>query len=256
MPAKQPNLSADGLVIFDVYVDESSQTKCRYLVLGGLIVPKSDVEGATKALMNARNPELPRGELKWGKVSKAKLEAYKRFVDAFFDDIAFARVKFHSLAEDTSKVDDKAYNSGSREIGFNKEIYQLAVKFARLQKDGVFHLYPDYRDTNQRPEDLRNILNHGRHKDRDGRSWPFRRCQFRDSAKVPLLQLVDLFVGAIAFGKNEHFKNPDASPAKVELGRHIMRRAGIRTLAKDTVRDGRFTIWHRVLRPRKGVLRD
>lgn len=248
--------SSDGEEIFDVYVDESSQTQCRFLVLGGLILPKSITEAATDVLLQVRLPELPGGELKWGKVSKAKLAAYVRTVDAFFDAEPFSQAKFYSLVVDTSKVDDRAYNSGSREIGFNKEIYQLATKFARLQRAGVFHLYPDYRDTKQRPDDLRNILNHGRHKQRDGRDWPFRRCQFRDSAKVPLLQLVDLLVGGVAFGKNEHFRKPDASPAKLELGRHIMRRAGIRRLDRDTNFDGKFTVWNRVLRPRGGVPRN
>ena len=247
--------SLDGAKIYDVYVDESSQTKARFLVLGGIIIPASDMPGATEAILKARLPELPGGEVKWGKVSRGKLGAYVRVVDAFFDHEAFSNAKFFSLVVDTSQLDDRAYNLGSREIGFNKEIYQLATKFARIQRDGIFHLYPDFRDTKQRPNDLRDILNHGRHKFRDYREWPFRRCQFRDSAKVPILQLVDVLTGSVAFGKNEHYRREGASAAKIEVGRHIMRRAGIRRLDQDSAIDGKFTIWHRVLKPRGGVLR-
>jgi hypothetical protein len=186
--------------------------------------------------------------MKWGKVSGAKMAAYKRFVDCFFDTPEFKGSHFHSLVVDTSLVDHRRFNSGSKEIGFNKEIYQLARKFAILYRAGVFHLYPDYRDTNQRPEDLRNILNHGRHKERDGRDWPFRRCQFRDSSKTPMLQLVDILLGAVAYGKNEHHAQPNASPHKLELGRYVMRRAGIKDLSVDTSRTGKFTIWHRLLK--------
>lgn len=194
--------------------------------------------------------------MKWGKVSAAKLSAYKRFVDCFFDATEFKGVHFHCLVVDTSLLDHALFNAGSKEIGFNKEIYQLARKFAKVYPVGLFHLYPDYRDTNQRPEDLRNILNHNRHKERDGRNWPFRRCQFRDSSKTPLLQLVDILLGAVAYGKNEHSKQPNPSPHKLELGRHIMRRAGIRDLAVDTSRTGKFTVWHRVLQGKAGVPRD
>jgi hypothetical protein len=194
--------------------------------------------------------------MKWGKVSKSKLAAYTRFVDCFFDAPEFSTSHFHSLVVDTRAIDHDRYNAGSKEIGFNKEIYQLATKFAKLYRTGFFHLYPDFRETNQKPEDLRNILNHGRHKHRDGRDWPFRRCQFRDSSTVLPLQLVDIILGAVAYGKNEHYRQADASAPKLALARHIMRRAGIRDMAVDTARAGKFTIWHRRLRPKVSVPRD
>lgn len=242
--------------VWDVYIDESSQTKNRYLLLGGVIIPKRTVEAASERLREARLPELPHGEMKWGKVSRSKLSAYVRFVDCFFDSPEFVESDFHCLVVDTSEIDHHSYNAGSKEIGFNKEIYQLATKFARLNETGVFHLYPDYRETSQKPEDLRNILNHGRHKNKDGRDWPFRRCQFRDSSEVLMLQLVDILLGAVAYGKNRHFEQPNRSASKLELARHIMRRAQIRGLSVDTAIAGKFTVWHRRLRPRGGVPRD
>lgn len=77
-------------------------------------------------------PQLPHGEMKWGKVSNSKINAYGRTVKAFFDDPAFRPFHFHSLVVDTHKVNHNKHNQGSREIGFNKEVYQLASKFARL----------------------------------------------------------------------------------------------------------------------------
>lgn len=234
--------------IWDIYIDESSQTKNRFLVLGGILLPASAVPNADSALKDARIPELPHGELKWGKVSRSKYDAYKRYADQFYDNDIFRTAKFHSLIVDTRQLNHAKFNKGSREIGFNKELYNLATKCARLQKTGIFHLYPDYRDTSQRPDDLRNILNHGRHKSGDNRDWPFRRCQFRDSATTPLLQLVDLLLGALAYGVNKHYEAPDASKHKKDLARHILRRAGIRDLQKDTPMDGKYTVWHRKLK--------
>ncbi|AHE52831.1 DUF3800 domain-containing protein [Sphingomonas sanxanigenens] len=241
--------------ISEIYIDESSQTKNRFLLLGGVIIPKRQLAAAEARIAEARLPELPFGEMKWGKVSRSKLAAYKRVADAFFDAAEFKRCHFHSLVVDTALLDHVRYNAGSKEIGFNKEIYQLATKFAKLYPTAIFHLYPDYRNTSQRPDDLRDILNHGRRKDQDSRDWPFRRCQFRDSAKTPLLQLVDILLGSVAFGKNQHFAQPDASPHKLELARHVMRKAGIKHLDRDTARTGKFTIWNRQLRQR-GVPRD
>ena len=206
------------------------------------------VAEADKTLAQVRLPQLPHGELKWGKISNSKINAYGRTVKAFFDAPALKPFHFHSLVVDTHALDHKKYNSGSREIGFNKELYNLATKFARLYDDRLFHLYPDYRDTNQKPEDLRSILNHGRRKSGDNRDWPFRRCQFRNSKDTPLLQLVDLLTGAVAWSVNGHAAAPDASEAKTRIANYVLKRAGIADALKGTAMTGKFTIWIRRLR--------
>lgn len=232
----------------DIYMDESSQTKNRYLVIGGISLASSDVRAANEALARVRLPQLPHGEMKWGKVSNHKLSAYGRTTKAFFDDPAFAAAHFHSLVVDTYALNHNKHNQGSREIGFNKEIYQLAAKFARLYPARLFHLYPDYRDTNQRPEDLRLMLNRGRRKKGDPRDWPFRRCHFRNSKETPLLQLVDLLTGSVAWCVNGHADAPNASPAKTRLAKFVLNRAGVTNCAISTTMSGKFTIWHRQLR--------
>lgn len=247
--------SPDPAILSDIYIDESSQTRNRYLVMGGLIVETAKVTSANACISRTRLPELPHGEMKWGKVSNGKLRAYGRTAKAFFDHADLKGIHFHCLVVDTHGQDHAAYNQGSREIGFNKEIYQLASKFARLYPARLFHLYPDNRDTNQMPEDLRLILNRGRRKKGDPRDWPFRRCHFRDSKTTPLLQLVDILTGAVAYCVNNHGSAGDASPAKVRLSKYILDRAGVTNCLKDTSVSGKFTIWHRELQ-RRGVPRS
>jgi Protein of unknown function (DUF3800) len=231
--------------IAEIYIDESSQNNHRYLVLGGIGTKLTSTARLSNLIIETRLPELPHGEVKWTKVSKCKLAAYKRIVDVLFENNS--AVYFHSLVVDTTLLDHQRFNAGSREIGFNKEIYQLAMKFARLY-NLLFHVYPDYRDTTQKPDDLRDILNRGCRKNGDWRDWPFRRCQFRDSKSTPLLQLVDVLVGGIAYRLNGHDKAPNASSAKSELSSYILGCAGIQDAFKDTARAADFSIWHRRLR--------
>lgn len=238
---------ADINQVSDVFIDESSQTKHRYLVLGGVIVPASQTNALSVGLMNARLPQLPAGEAKWTKVSRTKINAYRRLVDFFFSPEA-GDCHFHSLVVDTHRIDHVKFNDGDKEIGFNKEVYQLAMKFGRLYPDRLFHIYPDYRDTNQNPDDLRLILNRGTNKKGDGRDWPYRRCHFRRSHDCLPLQLTDILIGAIAYHINGHHEAANASAAKLELMRHVMDRAQIQTPARDTNVGGKFTIWHRQLR--------
>jgi Protein of unknown function (DUF3800) len=238
---KRPNRSE----IVEVYIDESSQTGHQYLVLGGVGIEATDIDKLDDLIRRARLPELPAGEAKWTKVSKSKLPAYKRIVDIVFGKGDL--VHFHSLVVNTHHLDNKRFNDGNREVGFNKEIYQLAMKFGKLYPGKLFHVYPDRRKTNQEPNELRLILNRGCAKGGDKRDWPFRRCQFRDSDKTPALQLVDILTGAIAFDLNGHAKAANASPAKRELSEYILGCASIRSAHAGTARTGRFTIWHRQL---------
>lgn len=240
----------DTALLTEIYIDESSQTKNRYLVMGGIGLEAAAMAAALDCLAQARLPQLPHGEMKWGKVSAGKLAAYGRTVKAFFDHPALSGAHFHCLVVDTHALDHRRHNEGSREIGFNKEIYQLATKFARLYPSRLFHVYPDARDTNQHPEELRLILNRGRSKAGDRRDWPFRRCQFRDSGKTPMLQLVDLLTGSVAWCVNGHAEAPNASAAKTKLAAYVLRRAGVTTCAIDTAMSGKFTVWHRQLRGR------
>lgn len=233
--------------VCDVFIDESSQNNHHYLVLGGIIVPSVDTDSLTQQIRAARLPELPNGELKWAKVSNLKLAAYKRVIDLFFSDGWKDQVHFHSVVVDMARHDNKRFNSGNREIGFNKELFQLAYKFGRIYPARL-NIYPDFRKTLQKTDDLRLMLNRRINTQMPHRDWPFRRVQFRDSKLVPLLQLADTMTGAIAYRLNGHHKKVDASPAKIDLSEHILRRASVRNIFHDTNVRGRFTIWHRQLK--------
>lgn len=225
------------------------------MIMGGLVIRAEVLAKANARFAELRFPELPRGEMKWGGVSNAKLAAYRRIVDAFFDDPVFAASDFHSTVVDTWGQDHQRFGDGDKDKTFNKELYQLAAKFARLYRDRLFHLYPDDRETVHRPGELRDILNFGRRKKGDARDFPFRRCHFRKSHETPMLQVVDILLGGLAYRVNGHANALDASPAKVDLSRHIMQRANVRDVLKDTAMGGKFTIWHRQLQPRGGVPR-
>lgn len=232
--------------IAEVYADESSQNKHKFLVLGAIVVPFLERAAIEQKIIKARLPELPNGEVKWTKVSRSKLPAYKRIVDVLFDHPD--NLQFHSLHVDTTQQDHKKYNRGDSEIGFNKELYQLANKIGQLYPKHYFHLYPDYRDTKNSPEELRLILNRGAAKRGDERDWPIRRTQFRDSKQTHILQMADIIIGSIAFQLNGHGRVQGANPAKIELAKYITDRAGIRDIEKGTARTGKFTVWPRRLK--------
>lgn len=235
--------------ILNVYIDESSQTKHRYLVLGGICVPEEHPSEIELSIRQVRLPELPHGELKWTKISKGKFQPYQRVVELFFEYREKLMIfDFHSAVIDTHLRNERAFNQGSREIGFNKEIYQLAMKFVRLYPQFNYHIYPDKRSTTSSTEELREILNSGIRKQFSRTDWPVRRVHFRQSEDESCLQLADLFAGCVAFLNNGHHLAEGASPAKIEIAKLILARAGINSASVDTAKSGKFTIWHRQLR--------
>ena len=121
-------------------------------------MPLVHTEEFTSKLLAARFPELPSGEMKWSKVSNSKLPAYLRVTDAFFAPELRDVIHYHSLFVDMTKHDNHKFNDGNREIGFNKEVFQLAYKFTRLYAARL-HIYPDERVTSQKLSDLREMLN-------------------------------------------------------------------------------------------------
>ncbi|NSZ61852.1 DUF3800 domain-containing protein [Agrobacterium tumefaciens] len=235
---------------YSIFVDESSQTKHKFLTLGCLVVEEELVKPLEFSVKHARALEISAGgEMKWAKVSGLKLHAYKLFIDRFFDLTGAAdRIHFHSIAIDTSKIKDDLYNAGSREIGFNKEVYQLLIKCARLYPNGIFRVYADYRDTTFSMDELRKILNNGLKKRGDARPMPFRDVQFCDSKKFVLIQMTDLLLGAATFHINGHHEKPEASKHKCHLSKYVLERAGVMDAMKGTSPHGKFTIWHRKLR--------
>lgn len=233
---------------YSIFLDESSQTKHRYLTLGCLVLETDWVAHFEEAISYSKKLELPEGELKWNKVSNAKLHTYKLVVDRFFDfAVGASPIHFHSLVVDTSKLKHHVYNDGDKEIGFNKEVYQLLMKCAKIYPEAVFHVYPDHRETTSSNEELRKILNAGCRKKGDYRE-PFKRLQFRDSKKIISLQMTDLLLGAMSFQVNGHHQQENASESKKKLSAYVMERAKVTDVTQNTSVVGKYTIWHRKLK--------
>jgi hypothetical protein len=213
----------------NVYIDESSQSKLRYLVIGGLVVPLSHAALLEADIIAARaNTRIPfRDEngtprvMKWEKVSGYNLDSYKIFVDTVFS-FRIARnlparkeMGVHCIAVDTSLRPLKRTGDGDREVGFEKEFYFLcAVIVPKHYRSELFCLYPDRRYARRRLRETREILNYGAFKWGDLRTWPLRRLKFADPETSQSLQAVDIFIGALAFRLNRHYEQRTLIPPR------------------------------------------
>ncbi|PHR83087.1 DUF3800 domain-containing protein [Henriciella sp.] len=233
----------------DVFIDESSQTKHRYLLLGALTIESRFTPSLNAMIQKVRDDGQINSEMKWGRVSRSHIDTYRAFADLFFDCPTWmCPMHFHVVVVDMHQRNEHQYNEGSGELGFNKELYQLALKCWRLYPNYLFHVYPDHRTSPQTAQETRLILNRGAHKKNARRDWPFRRLHMQNSKRTLPLQLVDVLLGAAAYRINGHHEAENASPPKCDLSDYILGRANIQHPMTDTTISGKFTIWHRRLR--------
>jgi hypothetical protein len=255
----------------EVYIDESSQSDHHYLVMGGLIVPMSHSKAFEASIIAARDhiikPAKEDGTprvIKWEKVSTYNLASYRKVVDAFFvfeqqqvraDTLnktktftSEKRVNIHCVAVDTRKKSLKKSGAGDIDIGFNKELYFLCTNvIGKLFPKELFHLYPDRRTTPHSLDEALLIMNRGAAKYGDKRDWPYRRLRFADPEHFQALQVVDIFIGALAYHLNGHRNNPKANAAKKELSDYIIKLAKMKNPFATTpiYHPRRFTVVHR-----------
>jgi len=229
-----------------IYADESCKDAHRYMAMGATAVERTfepEIAARFRAVRAAHNTF---GEVKWTKVSRAKLGFYKRFVDVFFDASKADDMHFYGLHVDTQTFNHRRWNQGEAEIGFSKLIFQLLLhKFGRRYgADYPLTVYLDSRSTRHDPDEMRPMLNSELAKRWEIPTRPFRRITFIDSKKSDLVQVNDLLIGTIGFFKNKHHKRPDCSVHKLALAHYILQRAAECEPEKFvSIKASRFSVW-------------
>lgn len=218
-----------------VYIDESGQTGSRYFILGALIIPYTHIDLFNADMLAARedtNVEKYRGDefkvMKWTKVTRDTLQAYKNTVDAVFafkkkhNMPAIMDMRINSLAIDTSERPLHKTGNGDRETAYEIELYFLSgVCVAKRFPDNIFSLHIDRKVFRKKLNDLQKMFNSGAHKYGARKKWPFRYINFADPETCLPLQVIDIFIGALGFKLNRHYEKATAHSPKKELCDYI-----------------------------------
>ncbi len=236
----------DRLPLMHVYCDESSQTKNKYMVIGGIWIPEPNVKKIDDEILDFRNTSGMSNELKWGKVSKGKLNEYKQFVDIVFSYLVKRHLVYRCIVVNMWDYDINKFSNGDSELGFYKIYYQLLLQ--NYLNGYRYIVYPDDRQNSykHRLEALKIILNRGIKKKYNVEANPIRAIEARKSHEVNLIQAVDLFTGAIGYKWNKMDFKPDASAAKIELAQYIAYKANLSTLmiCHNKQQSPNFHIWY------------
>lgn len=205
----------------NVYIDESGHTddpSSNTMVLGALWISIPQLSLFTDAIRTVKKKHdiASHREIKWTKVSPAKLDYYKELIDVFF---AVEQVNYRAVVIDKSIVDYETYNK-TRDDFYYSMTYILVRTIAE-KRYGDMHLFLDYKDawSGIRTTKLASYLrNTGRLHNASLLAQPLR------SHEVIGLQIADLFTGAVMYANRP--QEEQKSDAKKELISYIEHSSG------------------------------
>lgn len=104
--------------LHDVFVDETSQSGHRLLLIGGIVLPQKYSELFRQEIIDARLPQIPErnpdGNLRqigWSEFAASELDTYRRVVETFFsfrnnfDNPTFETIEAFANSSSTVRVE-------------------------------------------------------------------------------------------------------------------------------------------------------
>lgn len=211
-------------MIFNIYSDESCHLEnddIDVMVLGCIWCPQTKLKDINQRIrdIKKRNSISEVLELKWTKVSPAKLEVYLDLLNYFFDDddLHFRGI----LIQDKRKLNHQSFNQ-THDLWYYKMYFEMLKVI--LSPEHNYEIYIDIKDTNSylRAQKLKEVCSNSMY---DFSQSIITRIQPIRSEEVQLMQIVDILIGAIAYLNRTFPENHIRSEAKLRIIDLIKRRS-------------------------------
>lgn len=224
--------------IVNIYCDESCHLPNdaqAVMVLGAVSCSMEKTREIATRLREIREKHhLPAAfEVKWSKVSPAKVEYYQDLIDYFFDD---DDLKFRGVVAHKTALDHARYGQ-SHDDWYYKMMFQLLSRI--LAPSASYRIYLDKKDTRSgtKVRKLHDVLSNNI-LDFDHRI--VERVQIIESHAVLQMQLSDLLLGAVSYVN----RGLESSAAKTQLVERIRERSGYGLMRSTLVREEKFNLFH------------
>lgn len=159
-------------------------------------------------------------EIKWNKLSLSRVNLYKELIDFFFQ----AAIEFRCvLVKNKSNLDHDKFNRGDHNAFYYKLIYQLLNNNWVNPADTNYRVILDIKDTRgkERLIELKKWLDN-----KHGENSHFKYFQHIRSHENELLQLTDLFIGAISYKARHEYEKENSSEVKRQVIQYLEEKSG------------------------------
>ena len=228
-----------------VFIDESRIAGSRYMLFGSLWVPK-DVQGDLHhTFWSLWDKEFPfrNSELKWTKVSKKRLETYKRFIDLF---LSFPNIHFRCVVFDNHATNYRKLCKENGELGFYQFLHTFLYRNIKKENKNSevanqYEIFCDQRRQGDsievgRLSDLRDALNDSLD---EYDTISVQTVDAINSHKSPEIQITDVLTGAVGY----RWEGFQTKVGKVALAKHIESTCGLCLHKETTPMTDKVNIW-------------
>jgi len=212
--------------VFNIYCDESCHLENdgqSIMVLGAIWCPIERTREISIRIREIKKRyDLPENfEIKWVKISPAKLPFYLHLIDYFFND---DDLHFRGLVADKTKL--RHLNHHQTHDDWYYKMYFDMLKVI-LFPHSKYRIYLDIKDTqsNLKIQKLEEVLCNNMY---DFRREIIERVQTVRSHEIEIMQLTDLLVGALSYA-NRRLRT---STAKLTVTRRMRERSGYKLINK------------------------
>ncbi len=229
-------------MLYNVYCDETCHLEhdgINDMVIGAVWCPQDKLRGINQRIrtIKLRNGISPSAELKWTKISPAKVQVYKDIIDYFFndDDIHFRAI----IIPDKSKLNHQAFHQTHDEWYYKMYFDMLKVILSPTEQ---YEIYIDIKDTHsyQKVQKLKEVCSNSMY---DFSQNIIRRLQPIRSDEIQIMQLVDILIGAIGY-ENRIFEDGFVkSQAKLEVIDLIKRRSNYSLTRSTLLREDKCNLF-------------
>lgn len=213
---------------YNIYCDESchlENDKIKPMVLGCVWCPLSKVKNISREIRNIKSKYVkPSYELKWTKVSPNHVDMYSEIIDYFFDN---DNLHFRGVVIPDKTILTHEKFSQNHDDWYYKMCFILLKTI--LSPNEEYNIYLDYKDSlgSDKVQKLEDILLNNAY---DFSHTMIKNIQLVKSHQVELIQLTDLFIGALSY----LFRSLETNEGKLNLISKIKERSGY-NLQKNTL---------------------
>ena len=200
--------------MYNIYCDESchlEHDRLPIMALGAIWCPESEHIRLGQEIAKIKDKHKAKGELKWAKVSKSRLDFYLELATWFFSEPA---LRFRALIVlNKNKLDHKSFNKDSHNNFYYKMYFSLLNKL--LSPENKYNIYIDIKDTQSRlmNQKLKEVLCNNVY---DFTGEMIGKIQNIHSHESHLTQLTDFFLGALTY-KHRDLSTNTAKTAIIKL---------------------------------------
>lgn len=220
-------------MLYNVYCDETCHLEhdgINDMVIGAVWCAQDKLREINQRIqkIKIRNGISPSAEMKWTKISPAKVQAYKDIIDYFFDDDA---LHFRAIIiPEKSKLNHTAFHQTYDEWYYKMYFDMLKVILSPADR---YEIYIDIKDTHsyQKAQKLKEVCSNSMY---DFSQSVIRRLQPVRSEEIQIMQLVDILIGAIGYENRKFPEGFIKSQAKSDVTNLIKKRSNY-SLSRTTL---------------------